>query len=1006
MLARRSGPLLLTALLAVAGCKDVSQRSITPTIVIAAFSSPNIPTPNDLALQATPTLTAPELAAQQDLLQSFVNQGGFPADQAPTLSVPIRAYDWDGGSNRYVPRCQTTPCAASTLPSVDPTTVTTATAALFRVDVDPPVRIAVEAASPQVPGSVNLVPARDATGSRRLPAGRYVFAIRGGDSGVKTADGLPVGADLPIALTIPNKDLTNKENQPPGGLSSAQLAQLEPVQAVLWNPVGWLSADLGHGKVWIPCLPSVLGGAPDPLVAACTAANGAVKAPAYSAIDPAFPHAEVASIAAFQIAASTAAVPLVDAASGQAPLPIDLLRTGPGGTIAPNPAFGAAGAGLVTLDGFSTTAMVLAPTSLPVADSTVPGSVFLYKLSKASPPVPTLVPELKANGPGTARYVVQPTPLIIPETKNILPGLACPTGTGGCSPAIGLQPAVPVVLSTATVPPTVLPLPPLDEDTTYAVVITNGVKDILGRRLGRPTIMTLLTETHPIAAGGISLVGGIDDATATAIETMRGQLAPVLAVAPGGAANVALAYTFKTQTFKETSLALAAAPYSIEHGAGGAVFTPTAATAVTAPAGVPTTGVAAFYDVTFKSVDAIDKTTGALRPTLATDLADPVTVASLLTDLHALVAVPTAAAAPACPSPPFPAGARCAPLVVFGHGLNGSKETMFAVASSLAQAGFVAAAIDFPLHGARNWCSQNSDCALSGGAVGTCTPFPGGAGQGDQVPPGVCSGGSVPVTAGSRYFIGANFFRTRDAFRQNLLDVGALVLALDRPPTLPAPAANPFASVLPTGLLVDPLHVYYEGLSLGSISGTSVLAVNSRMSRGSLSVGGGTVVDVFTNSPAFQSNVEALFTGLLSGVLGGQTFSFAMIDPTNAAFSLPVASAYLQTLNVAKWILDPGDPVNYAGNLIGAPLPDLLQNPNGSVPQAAKSVYGQAAQNDSVVPNPFNLELYGLIGADQTFYTGAGATHGMLATQPQVQIDAAGFLATPPTIPPATRNLP
>lgn len=1002
MLARRSGPLLLTAFLAVAGCKDVSQRSITPTIVIATFSSPNIPTPNDLALQATPTLTAPALAAQKDLLQSFVDGGGFPADQAPTLSVPIRAYDWDAATNTYVARCQTTPCAASTLPTVDPTTVTVDTAALFRVDVDPPVRIAVEAVSPQVPGSVNLVPVKDATGSRRLPAGRYVFAIRGGDGGVKTADGLPIGADVPIALTIPNKDLTNKENQPPGGLSPAQLAQLEPVQAVLWNPVGWLTADLGDGNVWIPCLPSALDGAPDPLVAACTAANAKVKVPAYSAIDPAFPHAEVASIAAFQIAASTAAVPLVDAASGQAPLPIDLLRTGPGGTIAPNPAFGAAGAGLVTLDGFSTTAMVLAPTSLPVADSTVPGNVFLYKLSKASPPVPTLVPELKANGPATARYVVQPTPLIIPETKNITAGLACPTGTGGCSPAIGLQPAVPVPTS----PTTVLPLPPLDEDTTYAVVITNGVKDILGRRLGRPTIMTLLTETHPVAAGGISLVGGIDNSTATAIETMRGQLAPVLSVVPGGAANVALAYTFKTQTFKETSLALAAAPYSIEHGAGGAIFTPTAATAVTAPAGVPTTGVAAFYDVTFKSIDAIDKTTGALRPTLEANLADPVTVASLLTDLHALVAVPTAA--PACPSPPFPAGTHCAPLVVFGHGLNGSKETMFAVASSLAQAGFVAAAIDFPLHGGRNWCSQNSDCVVPvGGAVGTCTPFTGGAGQGDQVPPGVCSGGSVPVTAGSRYFIGANFFRTRDAFRQNLLDVGALVLALDRPPTLPAPAANPFTALLPTGLLVDARFVYYEGLSLGSISGTSVLAVNSRMSRGSLSVGGGTVVDVFTNSPAFQGDVQALFTGLLSGVLGGQTFSFTMIDPTNAAFSLPVATAYLQTLNVAKWILDPGDPVNYALNLIGEPLPNLLANPDGSVPQAAKLVYGQLAQNDPVVPNPFNLELYGLIGADQTFYTGAGATHGMLATQPLVQEDAAGFLATtPPTIPPTTRNLP
>ena len=319
----------------------------------------------------------------------------------------------------------------------------------------------------------------------------------------------------------------------------------------------------------------------------------------------------------------------------------------------------------------------------------------------------------------------------------------------------------------------------------------------------------------------------------------------------------------------------------------------------------------------------------------------------------------------------------------------------------------MAAAIDFPLHGSRNWCATNSDCAVPGtGAVGTCTLFTGGAGQGDSSPPGVCSGGSVPTTAASRYFISANFFRTRDAFRQDVLDVGALVLALDRPPTLPAPAGNPFTAQLPAGLLVHPLEVNYEGLSLGSLVGTSVLAVNSRMTRGALSVGGGTIADFFTNSPAFEPSVVQLFTGLLADQLDGQTFSFDMIDPTNDAFNLGVAEAYLQTLDVAKWILDPAEPVNYAVNVIQQPLPNLLANPDGSVPQPPKAAYAQIAQNDQVIPNPFNLLLDSLIGGDQTLYTGAGATHAMLATVPQVQIDAAGFLAVPPTIPPTTRNLP
>jgi hypothetical protein len=238
--------------------------------------------------------------------------------------------------------------------------------------------------------------------------------------------------------------------------------------------------------------------------------------------------------------------------------------------------------------------------------------------------------------------------------------------------------------------------------------------------------------------------------------------------------------------------------------------------------------------------------------------------------------------------------------------------------------------------------------------------------------------------------------------------VGALVLALARPPApFPQPPANPLATALAgAGIAINPGAVYYEGLSLGSLSGTSVLAANSRMSRGSLSVGGGTITDFFTHAPAFQAQVVQLFTGLLAEPLHARSFSFDMIDPTKDQFDLFVAEDYLQTLNVAKWILDPAEPVNYAVNLISAPLPDLLANPNGSVPQVAKAVYGQAAQNDPVIPNPFNFELYSLIGANQTFYTGTGATHSMLATQPPVQGHAAAFLVDGATVPTSPFNLP
>ncbi|HET9598726.1 MAG TPA: hypothetical protein VFP65_24340, partial [Anaeromyxobacteraceae bacterium] len=595
------------------------------------------------------------------------------------------------------------------------------------------------------------------------------------------------------------------------------------------------------------------------------------------------------------------------------------------------------------------------------------------------------------------------------------------TVSNGQSTAIVLAPAV--TLSAAA------SIRPLDEKHRYLVIVTSAVKDAQGQALRRSTLMDLvftfqsdLCVPKAQAPQGTckSQVPGVSDADAAGLQVQRDLLKPVLtglnlADCSGTNTCAALVYTVKTQTVTDVSLQLAAAPYAIENGAGQPIFRLTGApTPFTPPAGLPTTNVSGFFTIPFNSIDGIDKTTGAFRPTLATDLTTPATVPTLLAPLTAFVAVPNAANVPLCPSPPFPAGARCAKLVVFGHGLNGKKEDMLAVADSLAARGFIAAAIDFPLHGARNWCSASSDCVnTSTGADGTCTPFTG-ANQGDAIPPGVCSAGSVPKIAGSRYFITANFFRMRDALRQNALDQSALVLAMARPPTgvPPVPAGqDPLAAILPAGVIVDPSAVYYQGLSLGSIAGTQVVATNPRMSRAALSVGGGTFVDIGITSPTFQPQLAPV----LGGLLGIPNFSFALVTPGNAAFNPTVFAAFNQLVAVAKWVLDPGDPVNYARNLRTAPLPNLLANPNGSVPQAAKQTWGQISLGDTVVPNPTNSLLYNLIGGPTTVYSSASApnnavSHALLAQQDasgaQVRSAAADFLVDGTTVPPATVTLP
>ena len=217
-------------------------------------------------------------------------------------------------------------------------------------------------------------------------------------------------------------------------------------------------------------------------------------------------------------------------------------------------------------------------------------------------------------------------------------------------------------------------------------------------------------------------------------------------------------------------------------------------------------------------------------------------------------------------------------------------------------------------------------------------------------------------TASGNFVISGNLFRTRDTFRQDILDISSLVLALARPPppTLPPSAANPVSAELLAGgknIVIRPDQVYWEGQSLGSILGTMNIAANPRISEGVLNVGGGTFVDIGVTSPAFMP--------LVNGLLHNQQ---PPIDPGTPQ--------YLQFVQVAKWVFDPFDPINFAGRVLGdanhPTLPNLLVSP--PVAQAPKSVIGQIATCDAVVPNPFNVLLYDVMGLANSSTTPSGLT--------------------------------
>jgi hypothetical protein len=313
---------------------------------------------------------------------------------------------------------------------------------------------------------------------------------------------------------------------------------------------------------------------------------------------------------------------------------------------------------------------------------------------------------------------------------------------------------------------------------------------------------------------------------------------------------------------------------------------------------------------------------------------------------------------------------------------------MLSVANQLNAKGIVVAAIDSPLHGDRAYCAKDSECT----APGTCTPNAALAGQGDTPAPGTCTtslahvpqlcaspacvtawtnagGANGQTLASAEYFVSANFFRTRDVNRQDAIDQSALILALS--PAAPG-ALNRFQSALVAkGMFIAPpsptnvANVFWVGQSYGSFQGAVNAAGNPRIASAVLNVGGGTSVDIFsTKGSSFYPRLQALLRSL------GVVFDPVTGDPTPAT-----AGLYLQFLNIAKWILDPSDPINFAGSITDPArmLPNLLLKKPA---QPVKAALGQIAQCDATVPNPTSFELYLNMGLGP-LYTG-----GLVGTSP------------------------
>jgi hypothetical protein len=296
------------------------------------------------------------------------------------------------------------------------------------------------------------------------------------------------------------------------------------------------------------------------------------------------------------------------------------------------------------------------------------------------------------------------------------------------------------------------------------------------------------------------------------------------------------------------------------------------------------------------------------------------------------------------------------PVAIFGHGLGAERRTVLAIGDALAARGIAAVAIDLPYHGSRTrcWsegshlvfhpikgsvvdlgdpCTEGSRCS----AEGRCVDEHGAPSDLRRWP---LIG--MPLASGALFVDVGNLPGTADHVRQALVDQAALLRSL---------RSGAWSEIVGGELGA----ISYVGQSLGSVLGATFGSA-AALDRVVLNVPGADPVGIFATSPVFRSRVSDFFTA--EGVAED---SFA-------------AQWWLE---VARWLVDPVDPLIHGSHLD----PDR--------------VLLQMSLLDFVIPNAQTRLLEAVSGAPRRDYL---ATHFFLCLPLEAEYfrgaaEMGGFLA-------------
>jgi hypothetical protein len=481
----------------------------------------------------------------------------------------------------------------------------------------------------------------------------------------------------------------------------------------------------------------------------------------------------------------------------------------------------------------------------------------------------------------------------------------------------------------------ITPLKPLDPSTGpimtpgnvsirtgYLVVLTNGVQDDYG--LATTSDATYASIKGLLGQYGPAGCAGLPDA---ASQGLCGLIAQQLGIAQAVDANlspadVTLTWTVTTQSVDDPLNWVAAFAAARPTGVVATGMTthdvfPTAPTSGKADIYVGTTVVPYFLTKSATPSDPAVLTKfwkGAGGPFVAPGLnytqgnltrfnPQPVKTEDLTIPL--LVTVPNATAAGgACVKP-----ATGWPVAIVQHGIGGNRTNALAMADAFANACFVVAAIDLPLHGLTDTANPFYQAANERTFnVDLVAP--------KLVPPALPS--KATIDPSGTHFINLSSPATgRDNLRQaeaDLITFTKSIATLD----LPGAAAPD----------IDPAHISFVGLSLGAIVGGGHIHFTNDTRTATLSVPGGVVTQLLLDSPTFGPGIRA-----------GLAAQSSLMVPNSWVFNM--------FFRDAQTVVDSGDPINHildAQKITPLHLTMVVGNPP-TVP------------SDTVVPNSATIRL-------------------------------------------------